>query len=86
VKGPRITKPEATAIAKAECGAHDWPWIEPVTVNVDVSLPPSECGWRYWTVKTNADKHGATARILFDVSFDGRHVMSHWIGPPWPRD
>lgn len=37
-------------------------------------------------VDTNAKAHGATAHAFFDVSFDGRHVLSHWIGQPGPRD
>jgi hypothetical protein len=34
VRRPKITRAEATAIAKAEGEARGWPWIEPVAVNV----------------------------------------------------
>jgi hypothetical protein len=84
MRWPRITKAEAMAIAKAKSDTLGWPWTEPVTVKVGGTLPPGECGWRHWTVKTSADAHGPVARTLFDVSFDGRHVLPRWLGRPGP--
>jgi hypothetical protein len=88
VKRPRITKSEAAVIAKAEAEQRGWPWTEPVAVKVGGTLPPSRCGWRHWIVTTNASVQRPTPRSSFDVSFDGRNVMAHWIGrtapPNWP--
>jgi hypothetical protein len=87
VRRPKITKAEATAIAKAECEARGWPWTEPVAVKLGGTFPPDVCGWRHWIVRTHADVQQPDPRIEFAVSFNGLHVMPFWIGrtePPEP--
>jgi hypothetical protein len=86
VRRPKITRAEATAIAKAECKARGWPWIEPVAVNVGGTFPPDDFGWRHWIVRTNANVQRPDPRIDFAVSFDGLHVRAHWIGGTEPPE
>jgi hypothetical protein len=86
VRQPKITRAAATAIAKAECEARRWPWIEPVAVEVSCTFPPDDCGWRHWFVRTNANVQRPDPNIAFAVSFDGLHVRAHWSGRTEPPE
>jgi hypothetical protein len=46
------------AAARAVAGARSWPWIEPVTIELD-SISPE----RIWLVRTNCYSRGSNVRV-----------------------
>jgi hypothetical protein len=67
---PAVDADRAAAIARAECEARGWGWIEPVC---------RSAGLRHYRFWTNAGARGANAEII--VRADSAAVTRAWIGP-----
>ena len=52
------------SIAKATATEHGWPWIEPVSINVERGVVPQ----RVFSVRTNAHAIGCNIRMLIRES------------------
>jgi hypothetical protein len=55
--GSVVSEEQALVIAKTECISRDWPWLEPVYIQM------TRHGW---LIRTNKGKRGANAIFIVD--------------------